>query len=112
MVITSKDNDFVKHVKKLKEKKYRDEYNEFLIEGIKIIEEALSEKAKIKTVIICEDCKNQSAIPSELMYEVAKLDCVYVSEKVFLTMSDVTNPQGIMAIIEKEKFPDNSANFS
>lgn len=112
MVITSKDNDFVKHVKKLKEKKYRDEYNEFLIEGIKIIEEALSEKAKIKTVIICEDCKNQSAIPSELMYEVAKLDCVYVSEKVFLTMSDVTNPQGIMAIIEKEKNEDTKIDFS
>ena len=29
MVITSKDNDFVKHVKKLKEKKYREEYGEF-----------------------------------------------------------------------------------
>lgn len=112
MVITSKDNDFVKHVKKLKEKKYRDEYNEFLIEGIKIIEEALLEKAKIKTVIICEDCKNQSAIPNELMYEVAKLDCVYVSEKVFLSMSDVTNPQGIMAIIEKEKNEDIKIDFS
>ena len=30
MVITSKDNDFVKHVKKLKEKKYREEYGEFI----------------------------------------------------------------------------------
>ena len=35
-VITSKDNEFVKHVKKLKEKKYRDQSQEFIIEGIKL----------------------------------------------------------------------------
>ena len=36
-VITSKDNEFVKHVKKLKEKKYRDQSQEFIIEGIKLV---------------------------------------------------------------------------
>ena len=46
------------------------------------------------------------------MYEVAKLDCVYVSEKVFLSMSDVTNPQGIMAVIEKEKNEEIKIDFS
>ena len=38
-VITSKDNEFVKHVKKLKEKKYRDQSQEFIIEGIKLVKE-------------------------------------------------------------------------
>ncbi len=112
MIITSKDNEFVKHVKKLKEKKYREEYNEFIIEGIKIIEEAIEENAKIKSIIICEDCKNQSAFPNELMYEVAKMNCIYVSEKIFLSLSDVSNPQGIMAIIEKDKKEDNKIDFS
>ena len=40
-VITSKDNEFVKHVKKLKEKKYRDQSQEFIIEGIKLVKEAI-----------------------------------------------------------------------
>ncbi len=105
MTITSKDNETIKHIKKLKEKKYRDEYKEFIVEGIKMIEEALEEKAKIKSIIICDDCKNQGTIPSNLMYEIAKLDCIYVSEKVFISITDVVNPQGIMAIVEK---PDNS----
>ena len=35
-VITSKDNSIIKHIKKLKEKKYRDENNEYIIEGIKL----------------------------------------------------------------------------
>ena len=34
-IITSKDNEFVKHVKKLKEKKYRDICQSYIIEGIK-----------------------------------------------------------------------------
>ena len=48
MTITSKDNETIKHIKKLKEKKYRDEYNEFIIEGIKMIEEALIEKVRYR----------------------------------------------------------------
>lgn len=111
MVITSKDNEFVKHVKKLKEKKYREEYGEFLVEGIKMIQEAILEEAVIKQIVICDDCKTESAIPSELMYEIAKYDCIYVSEKVFYTMTDVTNPQGIMAIIEKYPSEENGIDF-
>ena len=34
------------------------------------------------------------------MYEVAKHNCVYVDEKVFNTITEVKNPQGILAIIE------------
>lgn len=101
MVITSKDNEFVKHVKKLKEKKYREEYGEFIVEGIKMLQEAILENAKIKQIVVCEDCKNSGGIPQELLYEIAKYDCVYVNEKVFTQMTDVSNPQGILAIIDK-----------
>ena len=46
-IITSKDNEIIKNIRKLKEKKYRDANNEYLIEGIKLIKEAVEEKAKI-----------------------------------------------------------------
>lgn len=58
MLITSKDNEFIKHLKKLKEKKYREEYKEFIIEGSKMLEEAIEEKADIKNIVICDDCKS------------------------------------------------------
>ena len=35
-VISSKDNELVKHIKKLKDKKYRDESNEYIVEGVKL----------------------------------------------------------------------------
>ena len=102
MTITSKDNETIKHVRKLKEKKYRDEYGEYVIEGIKLINEAIEEKANIKTILVCDNCKKQEKINQNSMYEVAKQNCLYVDEKVFNTITDVQNPQGILAVVEKE----------
>ena len=102
MVITSKDNETIKKIKKLKDKKFRDQENCYLIEGIKLLKEAISEKAKIKLIIICDDCSQNNDFESELKYEIAKYECIYVSEKIFSTLTSVVNPQGIMAIIEKE----------
>lgn len=100
-IIESKDNEYIKHVKKLKDKKFRDLNNEYLIEGIKIIKEAIQEGAKIKQIIICEECQQTEIISKELMYEIAKHECIYVTEKVFKSITEVTNPQGILAVIEK-----------
>lgn len=44
--ITSKDNELIKHIRKLKDKKYRDESNEYVVEGVKLVEEAVKENAK------------------------------------------------------------------
>ena len=113
-VITSKDNEFVKHVKKLKEKKYRDQSQEFIIEGIKLVKEAIEEKANIKQIIICDNCEDTGIIPKDLMYEIAKYNCIYVTENILKTMSDVNATQGIMAIIgrnNKEKDIDYSQDI-
>ena len=106
MIITSKDNEFIKNIKKLKDKKYRDERNEFIVEGIKMVGEAIKEEANIKNIIICDDCYNNCEIPSELKYEIAKRKIIYVSQKVFDSITDVTNPQGILAVVEKNKVND------
>jgi len=101
MVITSKDNETIKHIRKLKEKKYRDEFNEYIIEGIKLIKEAINEKAEIKTIIVCDNCDKNETIEQNMMYEIAKYNCVYVDEKIFSHITEVQNPQGILAVIGK-----------
>lgn len=100
-VITSKDNEIVKNIKKLKEKKYRDLEGQYIVEGIKLVKEAIEENAKIKKIVLCEDCENDGTIEKSLMYEIAKYDCIYVSAKVFSILTDVEKPQGILAVIEK-----------
>ena len=100
-VISSKDNDLIKHIRKLKDKKYRDENHEYIIEGVKVIEEAVKENAEIKKVIVCDDTTRTYEIPTNVMLEIAKYECVYVTEKIFNMITQVTNPQGIMAIVKK-----------
>lgn len=111
MTITSKDNELIKHIRKLKEKKYRDEYGEFIVEGVKMIEEAIHEKADIKQIIICDDCKNQNMMTSEQLYDIAKYECIYVNEKIFNLITEVTNPQGILAIIKKAEKNENKIDY-
>lgn len=101
--ITSKENEFIKHIKKLKDKKYREVSHEYVIEGIKLVAEAIQEKAPIKQIVLCDDCEKNAAIPKDLMYEIAKYECIYVAEKVFKYLSEVQTPQGILAVIERNK---------
>ena len=107
-VISSKDNEIVKSVKKLKEKKYRDLENAYIVEGIKMVREAILEKASIRQIIICDDCEKSDSIPKELMYEIAKYDCTYVTSKIFKYISEVQTPQGVLAVIEKNNSVNNS----
>ena len=100
-VITSKDNENIRKIRKLKEKKYRDLENSYIIEGLKLVKEAISEKIDIQQIVICEE--NNSEIDKETLYEIAKYNLIYVTRKVFETLTDVKNPQGIMAVVKKNK---------
>jgi len=107
-IISSKDNEQIKYIKKLKEKKYRDETNEYIVEGIKLVKEAINENVDIKMIVICEDCdenekKDKSVhIEQSLLYEIAKYECIYVTKKIFALLSEVQTPQGILAVVKKE----------
>ncbi len=100
--ISSKDNEFIKHIKKLKDKKFRDESNEYIVEGIKLVEEAIKEDAKIKQIVICEECTKTQEIPKKLMYEIAAYECIYVTQNIFSNITEVKSPQGVLAVIEKQ----------
>lgn len=100
-VISSKDNETIKNIRKLKEKKYRDLKNEYIIEGIKLVKEAIEENVNIKTIIVCDDCEKNGTLDKKLLYEIARFNCMYVTEKVFNLLTDVSNPQGILAVVEK-----------
>jgi len=102
-IIKSKENEKIKHIKKLKDKKYRDEFNQYVIEGTKMIEEAITEQVNIESIVICEDCIKDVNLSEAMLYEIAKYNCIYVTENIFTSLTEVLNPQGILAIINKSK---------
>jgi len=108
LVISSKENDTIKRIKKLKEKKYRDEFSKYIIEGIKIVYEAIENNADIDSIIICEELLNNNSTNSQLsdlknkLNQIGEDKKIYVTEEIIKLLSDVVNPQGIIAIIKKD----------
>ena len=67
-----------------------------------MVEEAIDENAKIQLIVICEECINNGTLNKEIMYKIAKHECIYVTEKIFNLLTDVKTPQGILAVIGKK----------
>lgn len=93
MIITSKDNEIIKNIKKLKEKKYR--LDSYIVEGIKMVKEAISENQEIALIAIREDFK--------IDFDTQNIKTVTISNKIFNDISDVKTPQGILAVIKKNQ---------
>ena len=109
-VITSKDNEMVKYIRKLKEKKYREIDKVYVVEGEKLIKEAITENAKIKHIVISEQTLETRNIDKDFLNVLEQYSCNCVSDKVFATLTDVVTPQGMLAVIER-KDGEQSINF-
>ena len=107
-IISSKDNEIIKNIRKLKEKKYRDIENSYIIEGIKLIKEAIDEKANIKQIVMCEEFSDDE-VDKDTLFELARHNLINVTKNVFNLITDVKTPQGIIAVVEKKQNKD--ANY-
>ena len=91
MIITSVNNDLIKETVKLKEKKYRDLTNTFLIEGLHLVNEAINNNL-IKVIFVLEDFSFDTNFKK-----------IIVSREVMKKLSDNPSLPKIMAIVEKKK---------
>lgn len=110
MLITSKDNSTIKEIKKLKEKKYRKE--KFLVEGIKMVKEAIQENADIELIVLREGTKLDIYNDNDNKRKELKFNTIEVSEKVFNELTDVVAPQGVLAVIKKKNNNQAEKNIS
>ena len=88
-VITSLDNDKVKMFKKLQKKKYRDEYNLFIVEGEHLALEAF--RAGVIEELILEEGTD---LPFPSPY-------AYYSKEVICKISALETPSSVMALCRK-----------
>lgn len=104
-IITSKNNATIMLAKQLQDKKYRKLQKKCLIEGEKIIEEAI--KCGIKICNVFVDCDKTFNI-----VEKYNLNATKVSGAVIKTLSFTSSPQGIIAVIDTNyKVLSKSTNF-
>ncbi len=95
-MITSKQNSLVKEIRSLRDKKFRDKLNLFIIEGIKPVKEAVALNLAIREIVCTQKTASQF------------LDCPFnvevVSDSVFDYISEEVSPQGALAVVSK---PEN-----
>ncbi len=89
MKINSVNNSRVKQWVKLKKKKYRDEYQEYLVEGDHLVEEALK-ASQVKTILSLD------------VLNIAGVECIQVTHEIIDKLTQVDTPQPIMAICKKK----------
>ena len=64
--LTSLKNPKVQEWRSLKEKKAREEQKAFLVEGVRMVREALSSSFEVKALILREDYHPEFDLPSEV----------------------------------------------
>jgi TrmH family RNA methyltransferase len=97
--IVSKDNNKIKRLRSLAKKKVRIKENLFLIEGIKIVDEAISSGLFIDTIAISDSYVSSNA-DSVTIYKNAGCDILAMPDDIFNGISAQIAPQGVLAAIQ------------
>ncbi len=102
-MITATSNKRIKWLVTLSEKaKERKKEGVFLVEGIKMFEEATEDY--IKEVYVSESFLSKYSNENELMEKLQKVSYEIVSDEVFKKISDTKTPQGILCVMKQYKY--------
>lgn len=101
-IITSITNERIKEIKKLYDKKYRRLNQKYIIEGIKIVEEAYIQNQIFDTIVICKELYDNISIDKQIVQKCLEENedkIIYVDKKVFNDICDTQTPQGIIGVL-------------
>ncbi|NVM03344.1 MAG: RNA methyltransferase [Candidatus Helarchaeota archaeon] len=95
--------NLLRFLKKLKQKKHRKSEKRFLIEGEKLIKEALNSDAEIESVICSIEFFGKKS-PLINVIKSKNINVMHIHSRDIGSITDVTTPQGIFGVIKiKEK---------
>lgn len=86
---------------KLKQKKYRLEYNQFLVEGVKGVEDAIKSDSKLSFIVLSKAILSESDF--ELISRMAKkkrIEIIEITDKDIKTIKSTVTFPGVMAIVD------------
>ena len=90
MLYTSSSNAKIKEIKKLQQKKYRDERGLFLVEGSHLVQEAYQRGYLQELILEKEETFSLKAIPT-----------IYVTKEILSFLSTLETPYSIMGVCKK-----------
>jgi TrmH family RNA methyltransferase len=106
MLITSLGNSRIKLIRKLKDRKTRQEEGVFLVEGLRLVTEAVQLKRKILTIVFSRELlKSDKGLSLVDQQSKEGVEVLEVNGAVFESIASKENPQGIIAILNQVFVP-------
>lgn len=99
--IQSKDNPQFKALKQLLTRKYRERQRLYLIEGVRLVDEAIRTQSDLKQVVL-------SASSEALQERYADWEQILLDDRLFAQLSDTVSSQGVLGVVgmPPEPHPD------
>lgn len=91
--IESKQNNIFKGWMKLKTRKGRKQSQAFILDGLRIVEHAISEHADIEAIVIAKSFEDKWDIETEI-------ESYLIPDDLFKMLIETEHPQGILAIVK------------
>lgn len=106
--IESKTNPIIKSAKKLKEKKHRNENRLFLVEGFRLLEEAMKSGKKVEKIFYVPEKEEdfRKYIEPNLKDE----ELYTVPDSLLKELSSTVHPQGVVGIVQMDDPSDLEAS--
>lgn len=105
--IESPKNEQIKQIKKLQQKKYRQQQGQYLLEGWHSIKEALNNRPEqIKLLLVEAD---YLPLVTALANQVSAGPTIEITARVTETLSETVHPEGVFAVIAKQETVVTSA---
>lgn len=92
-MITSRQNGLAKRLRAFRDKKYRDDKGEFVVEGAKSVREAVSRGFTVELVA--------ATVKGAALVKDLNVEPELLSDDVFKSVSEEVSPQGVLAIVKK-----------
>ncbi|MDQ0287437.1 TrmH family RNA methyltransferase [Desulfofundulus luciae] len=96
----SKANPQVRYLRRLARRSQRDKEGHFLLEGVRLVEEALASGWPVKMLVYSPSGSERAAVLLEAARE-RGVQLLPVEEKLLAELADTATPQGVLAVVEK-----------
>lgn len=102
LAITSHANPRIKAIKALAQAKYRKETGQFLVEGLKLVTDALEKNWPVRTIIHQADAMSQPAVANAAATARARgADILAVSADILGKIARRDNPQTVLGVVDQ-----------
>ncbi len=106
--ISSKDNVTIKSIHSLADPKHRKKEQAFLIEGVKMVEEALRDNIGVKMVVAAPSLVQRHGKGILKQAERKGVEVLWISERLMDTLSENKTPQSVMAVVPMKQFSEEA----